>query len=146
MRATNIEDASDIEGVPNLEGPHIRLEIEDDEELVRSSVRAILGSYEYDIDTARDGEEALEIYTEARDSEEPINVTLMDLTIQGGMDGKESIAELKPLDPDAKAIVCSGASSDPIMVNFRDHGFNGAIRKPFHPDELNELLIELIGA
>ncbi len=123
-----------------------RILIMDDEELVRNSVRAILGSYGYEVETARDGEEALEIYADARDSDEPITITLMDLTIQGGMDGKDTIAELKALDPEAKAIVCSGASSDPIMVNFRDHGFNGAIRKPFHPDELNTLLTELIEA
>ena len=85
-------------------------------------------------------------YTEKQEAGEPIDLTIMDLTIQGGMGGEETIAELKALDPEAKVIVCSGHSNDPIMVNFRDYGFNGAIQKPFHPDELNAVLGDIICA
>lgn len=121
-----------------------RILIMDDEELVRSSVRAILTTLGYQVETARDGNEALEAFTRARDEGEPIDVTIMDITIQGGMGGKEAIVELKALDPEAKAVVCSGHSNDPIMVNFREYGFSAAIQKPFHPDELSSLLAEFI--
>ena len=62
----------------------------------------------------------------------------------GGMGGKEAIGRLQQLDPEAKAVVCSGFSNDPIMGNFRTYGFRGAILKPFDADELNTLLLEVI--
>ncbi len=121
-----------------------RVLIMDDEDLVRSSVSAILKAYGYEVETARDGAEALDLYTKARDSDNPIDCALMDLTIHGGMGGKEAVGRLRMIDPDAKAVVCSGHSNDLIMDKFQMYGFRGAIKKPFEPDELNRLLQKLI--
>ncbi|MFV1996109.1 MAG: ATP-binding protein, partial [Verrucomicrobiales bacterium] len=121
-----------------------RILVMDDEELVRSSVRAILVALGFEVEVARDGQEALDIFVDAENKGCPIDLTLMDLTIQGGMGGREAVAELKALDPGAKAVVCSGYSNDPIMSNYSEYGFNGAIQKPFHPDELCALITEVI--
>lgn len=121
-----------------------RVLIMDDEALVRSSLSAMLKAYGYEVETANDGAEAIEKYTQARDGNNPIDCALMDLTIHGGMGGKEAIGRLTKIDPDATAVVCSGYSNDLIMDNFRNYGFKGAIQKPFHPDQLNRLLQELI--
>ena len=118
--------------------------IMDDEDLVRSNVAAILKAYGYEVEMARDGAEALELYTKARESNNSIDCALMDLTIHGGMGGKEAVGRLRLIDSDAKAVVCSGHSNDLIMDKFQMYGFRGAIKKPFHPDELNRLLQKLI--
>ena len=48
------------------------------------------------------------------------------------------------LDPDIKAIVASGYANNPVMANYRDYGFKGAITKPFMPDELFEAVAGML--
>ena len=69
----------------------------------------------------------------------------MDLTIPGGMGGKEAIGKLLEIDPDAKAIVSSGYSNDPIMSNFMEYGFKGMVAKPYKMEKLEEVLQRILG-
>ena len=64
----------------------------------------------------------------------------MDLTIPGGMGGKETIREIHKIDSEAKVLVSSGYSNDPVMANFSEYGFCGAIVKPFQMRELMEVV------
>ncbi len=123
-----------------------RILIMDDEDLIRSSVRAILISMGYTVQLASDGTEALNIYKEALEKKRPIDLALMDITIQGGMGGEEAIGKLKEIDPEAVAVVCSGYANDPLMTDFGSYGFSGAIQKPFHPEDLGSVISELLCA
>ena len=73
------------------------------------------------------------------------DVVIMDLTVRGGMGGEQAIRELLKLDPNAKAIVCSGYSNDPILAEYEDYGFCGALSKPFKIMDLSKKIGELIG-
>jgi DNA-binding NarL/FixJ family response regulator len=64
----------------------------------------------------------------------------MDLTIPGGMGGKETIERLLEIDPEVRAIVASGYANDPIMAEFNKYGFSGVLAKPYEIDELDEAL------
>ncbi len=145
--APNITDApASASGQARAAGSQGRVLVMDDEELVRSSLESMLKAYGYEVETARNGDEALDAFAKARDEDNPIDITLMDLTIHGGMGGKEAICRLREMDPAAKAVVCSGYSNDPIMSNFQNYGFKAAIKKPFHPEELNRVVLDLIEA
>jgi DNA-binding NarL/FixJ family response regulator len=72
------------------------------------------------------------------ESGKPFNVVIMDLTIPGGIGGKEAIRDLLEIDPDAKAIVSSGYSTDPVVTNYQEYGFKGVIAKPFKIEDLKE--------
>jgi DNA-binding NarL/FixJ family response regulator len=52
------------------------------------------------------------------------------------MGGQEAIAQLKAIDPDARAIVSSGYSLDPILTGYSKHGFSAAILKPYQISDL----------
>jgi CheY-like chemotaxis protein len=80
--------------------------------------------------------QALELYRRAREAGEPFAAVVMDLTIPGGMGGKEAIRRLLEFDPGAVAFVSSGYSNDPVMADFRSYGFKGVITKPFLHDEV----------
>ena len=67
----------------------------------------------------------------------------MDLTVPGGMGGKTAIQKLLEIDPEVKAIVASGYSTDPIMSNYKDYGFKGIIPKPYNAVELSGALRKL---
>lgn len=112
----------------------------DDEEVVRITAGQILRSIGYKVDYAKDGSEAIIKYKKAMESEEPFDAVIMDLTIPGGMGGMEAVQKLIEIDPDVRTIVTSGYSHDPIMANFKEHGFSGVITKPYMVEEFNAVI------
>jgi len=70
----------------------------------------------------------------------------MDLTIPGGMGGKEAVKEILAINPEAKILVSSGYSNDPIMANYRKYGFSGAMAKPYQLKELMKIVDQILGA
>lgn len=118
--------------------------IMDDEAIVRNVAQKMLDKLGHEVVLSADGEEALQFYQESIDSGKPFDLVIMDLTIPGGMGGKEAVREVLKIDPNAKSIVSSGYSNDPIMANFKDYGFCSAIVKPYQLHELERVISELI--
>ncbi len=116
----------------------------DDDESIRRTLHKILGYLGYSVASAPEGSEALRMYAEAMESERPFDLVIMDLTIPGGMGGKEAIQALRKLDPHVRAIVSSGYSNDPVMSNFREHGFVGVALKPYEVAELSEQIKKVL--
>jgi CheY-like chemotaxis protein len=112
----------------------------DDEESVRDIAGEMLKHISYTVELAEDGKEALELFMKAKDSGAPFEVVILDLTVAGGMGGKETIKELIKIDPKAKVIVSSGYSDDPVLSNFRKYGFSGVVSKPYTIQELSIVL------
>jgi CheY-like chemotaxis protein len=116
----------------------------DDEEFIRDVAIQMLSKIGYEVSAANDGNQTIEMYRQAQKSGEPFDIVIMDLTIPGGMGGKEAIMKLKKLDPNVKALVSSGYSNDPIMSNFRDYGFQGVVKKPYRIQDMSEALRSVI--
>jgi PAS domain S-box-containing protein len=114
----------------------------DDEELLRKITRDMLERLGYEAAVACDGEEAIQLFSKAKEAGSPFGLVILDLTIKGGMGGKETIERLKVLDPDIKAIVASGYSSDPVLTNFQEYGFVDALQKPYQLRDLEKALGE----
>jgi signal transduction histidine kinase/CheY-like chemotaxis protein len=112
----------------------------DDEEVVRTTTRAMLEVLGHPVETARDGTEMLARYREAMAAGRPFRLVIMDLTIPGGMGGLEALRELLALDSGARAIVSSGYSSDPVMADPGAYGFAGVIPKPYCLADLERIL------
>jgi nitrogen-specific signal transduction histidine kinase/CheY-like chemotaxis protein len=117
----------------------------DDEEMIQDMTKQVLSCFGHEVLQAKDGREAIAIFREHYHSDHPVDVIIMDLTIPGGMGGKEAIEEILKIDPDAKAIVSSGYSNDPVMANYRQHGFKATISKPFKMDQLTEIINSVLG-
>ncbi|HDY88866.1 MAG TPA: response regulator, partial [bacterium] len=112
----------------------------DDEEMVRNFVSKALKSFGNETEVARDGAEAIEKYKKAMDSDKPFDAVILDLTIPGGMGGKQAVKKLLEIDSDAKAVVSSGYANDPVVSNFEAYGFSGFIPKPYMLEELKKVL------
>ena len=112
----------------------------DDEEFIRDLALQMLSKIGYEVSVAHDGDQAIEMYRQAQKSGKPFDTVIMDLTVPGGMGGKEAIRKLKKLDPNVKALVSSGYSNDPIMSNFRDYGFQGVVKKPYRIQDMSDAL------
>jgi len=129
------------------EKPHragARILVMDDEEILRRLAREILTHFGYEPALASDGAEALDMYLRAKEAGAPFDAVIMDLTVPGGMGGKEAIKRLREIDPEVKALVSSGYSNDPVLSYFRDYGFDGMVAKPYDINELVHALDELL--
>jgi len=115
------------------------LVMDDDENIIKITEKMLTNSG-FSVDTATDGEKTIQKYKKAMKGKNPFDVVLMDLIIPGGMGGKEAIQKLLEIAPEAKVIVFSGYSSDPIMANYQQYGFKGKIEKPFQMEELKKEL------
>ena len=93
--------------------------------------------------SAQDGEAALELYKEAMAEGRPFSVVLIDLTVPHGMGGRDMIEHLLDFDPEAKGVVASGYSADPVMGKWASYGFVGSLSKPYGVQQLKEVLKEL---
>jgi signal transduction histidine kinase/CheY-like chemotaxis protein len=112
----------------------------DDEDMIRDFAAELLKELGYTVAVAEDGKKAVQLYTEAKETGKPFTAVIMDITIPGGMGGKEAIKEIREVDADAKVIVSSGYAKDPIMSNYKEYGFVGVVPKPYNLEELSQEL------
>ncbi len=117
-----------------------RILLVDDEEIIWKATGEALTRMGYEVRFAEDGAVGIELYQEAMNANRPFHAVIMDLTIPGGMGGKETIGKILRMDPWAKIIASSGYSNDPVMSNYQEHGFCGVITKPYRIQELGDLL------
>ena len=122
-----------------------RVLVMDDHGRIRDAVSRSLRVLGYEPSSARDGTEAIALYEEHLRSGRRFDAVIMDLTIPGGMGGREALERLRVIDPGVRAIVSSGYSHDPVMASFRAHGFLGLIAKPYGLEELATVLEEVLG-
>ena len=121
-----------------------RILVMDDEEFIRNVCRHMLTHLGYEAETACDGEEAVKKYAEAWASQRPFDAVIMDLTVPGGLGGRDATDRIRRIDAAAKVIVSSGYSNDPIMSDFRAHGFDGVIVKPYEIKGLSRSLHDVL--
>ncbi len=112
----------------------------DDEETVRDIVKDTVGFLGYQVTVCANGEEAVSMYKAAHESDSPFMAVILDLTIPSGMGGTEAAKQILAIDPDAKLIVSSGYSFDPVMTDYKEYGFCAAVTKPYRADELGNKL------
>ena len=120
-----------------------RVLLMDDDEGVRRITGAMLQQLGYDVEFAKNGEEAIERYRREKESGKRFDAVILDLTVQRGTGGKETLRGLHEIDPEVKAVISSGYADDPIMMNFRAYGFLGAIAKPYTIGKLMAVLEKL---
>ncbi len=131
--AANAPEAAARRGAtapPFAAGP-ARILFMDDEEQIRKVGQAILGRLGYEVTTVNDGAAAVQEYTRAREQGRPFGLVILDLTVPGGVGGRQAMEQLLKIDPAVRAIVSSGYSNDQVLSDHRAHGFKGMVLKPY---------------
>jgi two-component system cell cycle sensor histidine kinase/response regulator CckA len=121
-----------------------RILVMDDEETIGRMAADILRHYGYEAVWAANGEEAIALYERGISLKKRFDVVVLDLTIPGGMGAKETVLRLREIDPGVKAIATSGHFKDPLMVDFKKHGFMGALSKPFRIEDLADTVARIL--
>lgn len=123
----------------------VRVLVMDDEDVVRQVVQQMLESFGCEVETAARGDDAVRLYRHAADLGRPFDAVIMDLTVPGGVGGKEAVTALLRADPDARVIVSSGYADDPVLADHARYGFVDVIAKPFSLEALHEVVHRVVG-
>ncbi|MDQ3625687.1 MAG: response regulator, partial [Verrucomicrobiota bacterium] len=123
-----------------------RVLIVDDEEAIRALVEFTLSRLGYEVTEAETALEGVNIYRAKLEAGERFDAVILDLTLPGGMGGKEALKRLIEIDPTVNAIVSSGYAMDATMSRYQDFGFRGVIAKPYEAAELGKIVHEVIEA
>jgi len=116
----------------------------DDEQVVRDVLKVQLNTLGHDAETAVDGKEAIDKYKHALQEGSPFDIVVLDLTVPAGMGGQETAQQILGMDKDARIVVVSGYSNNPIMDNYRDYGFKATVTKPFGLVELSRMVKKVL--
>ncbi len=112
----------------------------DDEEAVRTVARRALVRMGLEVLTAEDGRAGLAIYEARRDE---IALVLLDMMMPG-MGGKETLTELRRVDPGVRVVLTSGYNEQDAISQFAGRGLVGFLQKPWQPKELRELVVRAL--
>jgi PAS domain S-box-containing protein len=141
LPAARKEDSAERPGGPEKDVTgKLRILVMDDEDLVRDVMAAMLGNLGFEADFALNGAEAIDIFRTALEAGRPFDAVILDLTVPGGMGGKETMQKLLEIDPRVRGIVSSGYSKDPIMSDFRKYGFRAVMAKPFRASDFGRVI------
>ena len=112
----------------------------DDDKVVRDTIDVMLKSFGYSVVCTNDGKEALDYFNEAITTDQKIAGMILNITVPGGMGGKDTVGEIRKLDNKIPVFVASGYADDPVMKNPVDYGFTASVSKPFTIAEFSEML------
>lgn len=116
----------------------------DDEEVIRDVAGKMIAALEHEVAFAEHGEAAIEKYKASMGTGSPFDIVILDLTIRGGMGGRETIERLLAVNPKIKAIVSSGYSDDAAVSDYQSYGFSACLSKPYKLDALRDALNKLM--
>jgi DNA-binding NtrC family response regulator len=111
----------------------------DDEEVMRESLAAWLREDGYSVDTAAAGAEAVRL-AHGQD----YAIYFIDLKMPGGMDGIETMMEIRKIHPDASIIIVTAYATVDTAITAMKEGAQEYIVKPCNPEEISMLVERII--
>ncbi len=144
LPATPPEDLSKKDGKDKAAKKVGKILVMDDDEAVRSATGIVLNYLGYDVEYAKDGVEAIEIYRSAKEKGQSFSAVILDANIPDGMGGKETMKELLAIDPHVKGIIACGYLDDQSLSEFRKFGFYGAVEVSFDIEKMKDILDDLL--
>jgi len=122
-----------------------RILVMDDDPAVLEVLCDMLESLGFQPIATEEGGEAVATWQQAEDAGQPFHAVILDLTIRGGMGGVETAQELRARRAQVPIVASSGYANDQALANFREHGFDAVLRKPYRMDDLATSLCGVFG-
>jgi signal transduction histidine kinase len=142
--APEVTETRTVTALEGHGGPRILL-LEDEDSVAQMTMQMLARLGYDDVEHARTGEEAMALASRANERGTPLTVAILDLTIKGGMGGRQTLPRLLEIVPALQAIVSSGYSVDPVLARYREFGFRAALPKPYRLEDLGRALKSVVG-
>lgn len=139
--STLVPSAADQDDGPICGAARTRLLVMDDDDLVRRVVCRMLAQLGYDVEGVDDGAEAILAFAKAQSEERPFAAVILDLTVPGGLGGEATLAAIREIDPEVRAIASTG--QDDGEGDLRSRGFQAVLCKPYPMEELASVTARL---
>jgi CheY-like chemotaxis protein len=85
------------------------------------------------------------LYQARYESRNPFAAVILDMTVPGGMGGKEAAHRIRSIHEDAILVISSGYSADPFIDDKREVQVNGLVAKPYNLKQLSDELKRVMG-
>ncbi len=121
-----------------------RVLLMDDDFTIYEVASHMLDIYGFEVEWVDTGEKAIAKYRESIAKGAPYDIIIMDLTVPGSMGGAQAVRQILEINPNAKVIVSSGYSNDPVMSHYTEYGFKGVIAKPYIIEEIIKVINEVL--
>ncbi len=118
---------------------HWNILVVDDEEIMRESLAAWLREDGFAVDTATCGKEGVD-----RAREKEYAICFIDLKMPGGVDGIETMMEIKKIQPEASVIIVTAYATVDTAITAMKEGAQEYIVKPCNPEEISLLVSRII--
>jgi PAS domain S-box-containing protein len=116
----------------------------DDEQEMRTVIEGMLVALGFTVDTAENGEEAINKYKNAMESGSPYNMVLLDLVIPGEAGGVTTLSEIEKIDPGVKGIITSGYAGNLKLDDYENRAFKAYLKKPFSISDLTKTILDVM--
>lgn len=123
-----------------------KLLLMDDDMVIRMAMAKLIEGLGYSVDTFENGEEAVKSYKEKYDAQDPYDIVILDYTVRNGINGKETMRQIKNINGEAIGILASGRIQSDEIDDYEDYGFKEVIAKPFTIQDLAKILKALLPA
>ncbi len=120
-----------------------RVLLMDDDPMVADVAADMLVTLGYTAETAACGHSALKRLRAAELDGEPFDLVILDLTVPGGMGGRETVPHIRRMRPDLPVLVMSGYADNTVLAEHAKHGFDGVLPKPFTIPDLRSVIEEV---
>ncbi|WP_022666597.1 hybrid sensor histidine kinase/response regulator [Desulfospira joergensenii] len=131
-----VENRDEIE---NLYQGHGKILIMDDEEMILEMLTDMIETMGFSVESTGDGVKALDVWERNAGGSQAFRAVILDLTVPGGMGGRETIQEIRRTDKDLPVFVASGYSEDEVMADPGAFGFTASIQKPFTVQDISRI-------
>ena len=118
-----------------------RVLIVDDEKSIREVGEKMILQLGCAVETAESGEEAVTILRNAVQERNRFDALILDLSIPGGMDGLETMKEIRKIDSEVRVFLSTGYTNSPALSNYEELGFNDILPKPYEFSKLKAVLL-----
>ncbi len=121
-----------------------RILVFDDEPTILKVISRMLQHLGHEYELASDGDETVELYRQAKEAGKPFDIVILDLIAPSGMGAIEILAKLTDIDPDVSAVLSTGDLNNPVVSEYKDHGFRSIIAKPYELDQLLSVINQML--
>ena len=139
IRGKTREQESTTTTLEKLQGKQEKILIVDDEKVQRKIAEQLLNSLGYRTQTAASGEEGIELL-----SQNPVDLVLLDMIMDPGINGRRTYARMTEIRPGLKAVIASGFSENDEVQKALATGPSTFIKKPYTVNQLGEAIQALL--